>query len=119
MTGLPIGHIEVNLADIKSGDPFGMEAGYLAQIDWDLACKRIIQDVRSDFIYAPHLNFIYSKAGPELTASLISDLKGGNYSPGIPLSIEVPKSFRIRVAAQIKRLGRQHNDGKTGSRKPA
>ena len=82
-----------------------MEAAYLAKIDWDLARKRIIQDVRSDFIYAPHLNFIYSKAGPELIASLISDLKAGTYSPGIPLTIEVPKSFRIRVAAQIKRLG--------------
>jgi hypothetical protein len=93
------------MADIKSGDPFGMEAGYLAKIDWDLARRRILQDVRSDFIYAPHLNFIYSKAGNELVASLKAELKGGNYSPGVPLTIEVPKSFRIRVAAQIKRLG--------------
>jgi Reverse transcriptase (RNA-dependent DNA polymerase) len=93
------------MADIKSGDPFGMEAAYLVKIDWDLARRRILQDVRSDFIYAPHLNFIYSKAGNELVASLKAELKGGNYSPGVPLTIEVPKSFRIRVAAQIKRLG--------------
>lgn len=93
------------MADIKSGEPFGLEASYLGTIDWELARKRIVQDVRSDFIYAPHLNFIYTKAGAELTASLISELKAGNYSPGVPLTIEVPKSFRIRVAAHIKRLG--------------
>jgi hypothetical protein len=93
------------MADIKSGEPFGMEAAYLAKIDWDLARRRILQDVRSDFVYAPHLNFIYSKAGNELVAALKAELKGGNYSPGVPLTIEVPKSFRIRVAAQIKRLG--------------
>jgi Reverse transcriptase (RNA-dependent DNA polymerase) len=93
------------MADIKSGEPFGMEAGYLAKIDWNLARKRIIQDVRSDFIYAPHLNFIYSKAGAELVTTIVAELKAGNYSPGVPLTIEVPKSFRIRVAAQIKRLG--------------
>ena len=57
------------MADIKSGDPFGMEEAYLVKIDWDLARRRILQDVRSDFIYAPHLNFIYSKAGNELVAS--------------------------------------------------
>jgi hypothetical protein len=86
------------MADIKSGEPFGMEAAYLAKIDWDLARKRILQDVRFDFIYAPHLNFIYSKAGNELVASLRAEFKGGNYSPGVPLTIEVPKWFRIRVA---------------------
>jgi hypothetical protein len=93
------------LADIKSGEPFGLEAGHLANIDWELARKRIVQDVQSDFIYAPHLNFIYAKAGAELIASLIAELKAGNYSPGVPLTIEVPKPFRIRVAAPIKRLG--------------
>ncbi|MCK1409529.1 RNA-directed DNA polymerase [Bradyrhizobium sp. 76] len=93
------------MADIKSGEPFGMESSYLAKIDWDLARRRITQDSRSDFIYAPHLNFIYSKAGVELETALVAELKAGNYSPGLPLTIEVPKSFRIRVAAQIKRLG--------------
>jgi hypothetical protein len=34
-----------------------------------------------------------------------SDLKAGQFNVGIPLTIEVPKSFRIKVAAPIKRLG--------------
>jgi hypothetical protein len=51
------------------------------------------------------LSFIYSKAGDELIALLDRELKSGTFSPGLPLTIEVPKSFRIRVAVQSKRLG--------------
>ncbi|MGO8865179.1 MAG: reverse transcriptase domain-containing protein [Alphaproteobacteria bacterium] len=93
------------MADIKAGEPFGLDAAVLKNIDWALALKRVIHDLRSDFIYAPHLNFIYSKAGDELIALLKSELKSGAFSPGVPLTIEVPKSFRIRVAVQSKRLG--------------
>ena len=56
-------------------------------------------------IYAPHLAFIFSKAGDELISQLKSDLKAGTFSPGVPVTIEVPKSFRIRVAVASKRLG--------------
>src|SRR3984957_15886496 len=90
---------------IKAGDPFGLEASALSAINWQLALKRVMHDVRSDFIYAPHLNYIYSRAGDTLISQLKSELSAGTYSPGVPLTIEVPKSFRIRVAAQIKRLG--------------
>jgi Reverse transcriptase (RNA-dependent DNA polymerase) len=93
------------MADIKGGEPFGLDATALEKIDWPLALKRIIQDLRSDFIYSPHLSFIYSKAGDELVASLKSQLKSGTFSPGVPLTMEVPKSFRIRVVVQSKRLG--------------
>jgi hypothetical protein len=93
------------MADIKAGEPFGIDAAVLAKIDWNLALKRISHDLRTDFIYAPHLGFIYSKAGKKLIAQVSGDLKAGQYSPGVPLTIEVPKSFRIRVAVPSKRLG--------------
>lgn len=93
------------MADIKAGEPFGLDKAALNQIDWDLALKRVIHDLRSDFIYAPHLAFIYGKAGDELIDDLKSDLNSGNFSPSVPLTIEVQKSFRIRVAAQSVRLG--------------
>ncbi len=93
------------MADIKAGDPFGLDDAQLKKIDWPLALKRVIHDLRSDFIYAPHLNFIYNKAGVELIAALVQELKSGTYTPNVPLTIEVPKSFRIRVAVQSKRLG--------------
>lgn len=93
------------MTDIKAGEPFGLDDAQLKKIDWALALKRVIYDLRSDFIYAPHLNFIYSRAGDKLITDLKHELKSGTYTPSIPLTIEVPKSFRIRVASQSKRLG--------------
>src|SRR5579871_2363937 len=93
------------MSDLKAGEPFGLEAASITRINWELAVKRIVHDARSDFIYAPHLNFIYGRASGELIRGLKADLKAGTYSPGLPLTIEVPKSFRIAVATQIRRLG--------------
>jgi len=102
--GVPTG-TDHPMADIKAGAPFGMDGTMVSKIDWHLALKRISNDLRTDFIYAPHLSFIYSKAGNELVDKVKSDLKSGQYSSGLPLTIEVPKSFRIRVAVPSKRLG--------------
>ena len=93
------------MADSKLGEGFGLDPNALEKINWTLALQRVLHDLRSDFIYAPHLSFIYNKAGEELIANVKSDLKSGSFNPGVPLTIEVPKSFRIRVAAHSKRLG--------------
>jgi hypothetical protein len=93
------------MADIKVGEPFGLDPAALGRINWDLALARTIHDLRSDFIYAPHLSFIYNRAGGALIELLNSSLRAGKYSPGVPLTIEVPKTFRIRVAVHSKRLG--------------
>jgi hypothetical protein len=87
------------------GTKFGLDSDLLKQIDWELALARIIQDLRSDFIYAPHLGFVYRKAQDRLIEQVSSRLAGGTYSVGLPLTIEVPKTYRIRVKASIKRLG--------------
>ena len=92
------------MANEKARIPFGIDASTLAHIDWTLALKRIAHDLRSDFIYAPHLAFIYDKAGDELTTQLKADLNRGRFAPGIPITIEVPKSLRVRVAA-FRRVG--------------
>jgi hypothetical protein len=93
------------MADFKAGEPFGLDAAAIDKIDWALALERIVHDLRSDFIYAPHFSFIYSKAGNELIDLLKAQLKSGRFSPGVPLTIEVPKSFRIRVAVPSRRFG--------------
>lgn len=92
---------------IKLGEPFGLDQPIIKKIDWDLALGRILHDLRSDFVYAPHLRYIYSKAGDQLIAQVKADLKAGAYSAGLPLTIEVPKSHKIRVAVSSlsKRLG--------------
>jgi hypothetical protein len=85
--------------------PFGLDSAMMPKIDWDLALSRISHDLRSDFIYAPHLGFIYAKAGEELIKEVKGALSNGQYSPGVPKTIEVPKSYRIRVAVNPGRLG--------------
>jgi hypothetical protein len=93
------------MAELKPGEPFGLDPAIIAKIDWGLALNRVVHDLRSDFIYAPHLAFVYHRAGDELISKLRSELKAGTFNPGVPLTIEVPKSFRLRVAVPSKRLG--------------
>jgi hypothetical protein len=92
------------MADVKLGEPFGMDAGAIAKMDFDLAVQRIINDLKTDFIYAPHLNLVYARSPDALKKVVVDDLKAGKFAPGIPISIEVPKSFRIPVES-TKRLG--------------
>jgi hypothetical protein len=58
------------MADIKAGEPFGLDRAAQDEIHWDLALKRITHDLRSDFIYAPHLSYIYNRAGDQLIGLL-------------------------------------------------
>ncbi|AZO57058.1 MULTISPECIES: RNA-directed DNA polymerase [unclassified Mesorhizobium] len=92
------------MADVKLGEPFGMESAAFAKMNLDLSIKRILNDVKSDFIYAPHLSLIYARAGDALKEAVSADIKAGQFTPGIPISMEVPKSFRIPVES-TKRLG--------------
>lgn len=100
-----IASLGIAMGDSKAGEPFGLERAVLKKINWNLALSRIEHDLRTDFIYAPHLGFIYTKAGDDLIVQVNGALKAGQYSPGVPLTIEVPKPFRIRIAVPSKRLG--------------
>jgi hypothetical protein len=86
-------------------DAFGLDTSLLSKIDWKLALQRVIHDQRSDFVYAPHLGFIYRRSGDELIDSLTKQLAAGEFSPGVPVTVEVPKAFRIRVKVTPERLG--------------
>lgn len=91
------------MAELKI--PFGLDGAAMSKIDWKLALARVGHDLRSDFIYAPHIGFIYAKAGEELIQEVQGALASGKFSPAVPITIEVPKSFRIRVAVKPERLG--------------
>ena len=90
------------MAELKLGESFGLDAKLLDNIDWKLALDRIMYDLKSDFIYAPHLAFIYRVAGDKLLGDVKNALKSGTFNVGVPLTIEVPKSYRIRVAVPSK-----------------
>ncbi len=98
-------HHGLQMAELKPGEPFGVDPALVDSVDWKLALSRVLHDLRSDFIYAPHFAFIFAKAGDELASSLKTELKSGKFNPGLPITIEVPKSYRIRVAVSSKRLG--------------
>lgn len=85
------------MAAIEFGKPFGIDADVLQKIDWQLTLSRISSDLRSDFIYAPHLGFLYAKAGVELIDATVALLKSGKFTPATPITMEVPKSSRLRV----------------------
>ncbi|QFI61951.1 hypothetical protein D0Y83_00620 [Qipengyuania flava] len=89
---------------VKLGEPFKVGSPNFEKLDFDLALKRIKNDLKTDFIYAPHLGLIFSKAGDDLIGALKADLSTNGYAPGLPLTMEVPKSFRIPVGT-TKRLG--------------
>lgn len=90
----------------KAEASFGLDGALIAKIDWQRAVKRVIHDLRSDFIWAPHIRFLYMHLADDLIALTQNDLRNGTFHPGIPLTIEVPKSFRIRIGgAHSKRLG--------------
>ena len=85
------------MAGVKFGDPFGLDATLLKKLNWERALKRVAHDQRSDFIYAPHFGIIYARAGDELAELVNSELKNGKYLPGMPITMEVPKSGRMRA----------------------
>ena len=82
---------------------FGIDKKFLDNIDFELAIERIISDLKSDFIIAPHLSCIYSDAKEELVNEVKSLLLSGKFSPQLPISIDVPKKQRINYRG-IKRL---------------
>jgi hypothetical protein len=64
------------MAEVKV--PFGLDGVAMSKIDWKLALARVSQDLRSDFIYAPHISFIYAKAGVELIDEVKSAVASGS-----------------------------------------
>jgi len=61
--------------------------------------------MRSDFIFAPHLRFVCGRASKEIIDQLKADLKSGIFSPSVPITMEVPKSYCMRVVVPSRRGG--------------
>lgn len=90
----------------KTEQSFGLDGVLVDKLDWKRALERVSHDLRSDFIWAPHVRFLYKRLGNDLVKLVQSELKSGTFHPGIPLTIEVPKSFRIKVGGtHSQRLG--------------
>lgn len=84
----------------KKKSTIGIDQAKLKALDFALAAKRISRDSRSDFIYAPHLSFIYANASVELGKMVASELQAGSFAPSLPITIEVPKSARMKMVGK-------------------
>jgi hypothetical protein len=69
----------------------GLDKTSLDSFDFEFALKRIQNDVRSDFILAPHYNFIFLKSGNELSSMVYENIKSGTYEPELPITMSIPK----------------------------
>jgi hypothetical protein len=90
----------------KNEQSFGLDGLLVAKLDWKRALARVSHDLRSDFIWSPHIRFLYKRVGDDLVKLVRPELEDGIFHPGIPLTIEAPKSFRIKVGGtNSHRLG--------------
>lgn len=100
------------MANRQSTNRFGIDPAILKTLNWKLAAQRILVDVRSDFIYAPHISNVFRHASDDLIAEVKSELESGRFGPGAPVTIDVPKSSRMRV---VPRGGRGPSFSRPGS----
>lgn len=74
---------------------FGIDGVVLEKLDFELANERIMADLRSDFILAPHLSCVYADSFEQLKSEVSGLLSSGKFSPQLPITIEVPKKQRF------------------------
>jgi len=70
----------------------GLDKTLLDQIDFQKAIQRIRSDIKTDFIFAPHLNSIYKYADDFLSKTVTSELQNGAFKFNLPQLIDVPKA---------------------------
>jgi len=69
----------------------GLDKAILDMIDETVVFRRIHQDLRTDFIHAPHFNLLFAKTSENLWGYASELLKAGKYQPELPITISVPK----------------------------
>lgn len=85
----------------------GLDPAQIKHIDPDLAIRRLRVDVRSDFIFSPHFDAVYSFNHEALWDRLRAQLEAGRYEPSLPIILEVPRESGItRPGAILKPLDR-------------
>lgn len=75
---------------------FGIDGKILGKLNFKAAIERIKTDLKTDFILAPHLSCVIVDCPDELTNEVLTLLKSGTFSPGLPFVIDIPKKQRIR-----------------------
>lgn len=69
----------------------GLDQAILNSLNPTMALGRINTDIKTDFILAPHYSAIYAHAGNDLWERLNKSLCSGEFSPSLPITLDVPK----------------------------
>ena len=70
----------------------GLSQESIRNIDWEASVEEIIIDMRSDFIFAPHIAAIFENNSEELIQTTCRELQAGTYAARRPITTSVPKS---------------------------
>jgi hypothetical protein len=62
---------------MKVDASFGLDPDLTDKLDWHRASKRVIHDLRSDFIWSPHIHFLYAHLAEDVIDLTKDGLKGG------------------------------------------
>jgi len=73
----------------------GLDRSVLTRLNFDLANSRIQDDIRSDFIFAPHFQFIFDRAANDLQTQVRSLLASGQFELQQPITVNVPKPSHL------------------------
>jgi hypothetical protein len=69
----------------------GLDPALIDQIDWDAAGQRILVDIRTDFLIAPHFTSVFENNSEGLQNLVKAQLRSGQYFPSLPILTGVPK----------------------------
>ena len=73
----------------------GLDKKLVEKIDFDKSIERIKSDIKSDFIFAPHLDVIYDYGSQDLIKNLKDKLITRNFQCLSPITLDIPKKSRL------------------------
>jgi len=85
----------------------GLDQLLVDTMDFEKSVNRIKTDVLTDFILAPHYSVVYTYSSGELIECTKNLLRSGQYMPGLPIKIDIPKASGLtRPGAILKPIDR-------------
>ena len=70
----------------------GLDQLLIDAIDFEKSINRIKRDVLTDFVLAPHCSVLYMYSSGELIECTKNLLRSGQYMPGLPIKIDIPRA---------------------------
>ena len=79
----------------------GLDPALVASLNKQRAFGRVLVDVDTDFIYAPHYKLLYEFMQDEIWDHVTHSLTSGTYTPSLLITSEVPKASGLTRPGSI------------------